>query len=506
MITIISTVKNQTTLFKKIFWGRGDELNPNQKKTPMNIHWTECWLHCIGAVLVSACMMLSITHEIYAQDVPPDTVTAKDVVNDPSKLADHLKWVVYDFQQPQDNISGFLLQNRIHNDTTGIWSHENIFLLLFDATQKLNRGLLITHSGDRTNEGQNWIIAEVTDEKGNQVVEQMFSAGEEEPLQVDYHWDDPNDPNDDAETPKQSLALRYYSPAYGDSLLVVIGFAQPVPFPESDFVPQNPAPDFQAEQVVDRETLKNWTSGIVSWILDIMDQDGGFGYLNSNIDMWTADNSAFRSGATYMIALSTTGQMLFHGQTPEIIDLTRSRSDSLDLRGQKFIKEFIDIALSDSKEGFYEYWVDDPQVEGDEDSTAAPKVAYVKFITHERIPGAFSDGTIFIGTSNIISSPTSVQELPTGTSTITLGNYPNPFSGTTNLYFNLEESAEVEIEVIDLLGRTMLKHAIGQIPSGIISDYEIDSEGWAPGVYYYRITTTTGGGPTIHAGKMMVAR
>ncbi|MCY4001655.1 MAG: T9SS type A sorting domain-containing protein, partial [Bacteroidetes bacterium] len=65
---------------------------------------------------------------------------------------------------------------------------------------------------------------------------------------------------------------------------------------------------------------------------------------------------------------------------------------------------------------------------------------------------------------------------------------------------------EVEIEVIDLLGRTMLKHALGQIPSGIISDYEIDSGGWAPGVYYYRIITTTGSGPTIHAGKMMVAR
>jgi len=471
----------------------------------MNIYLTNHWLQAIGTVLLLSCLMLCITHVTLAQVTPPDTVTAKDVVNDPTKLEDHLKWIVYDFKVPQDNPSGFLLQNRIHSDTTGIWSYENIFLVLFDASSTINRGLVITHSGNRQNEGQNWLVANVTDDQGNEVIKQIFSAGEEGPLRVEYHWDDPNDPNDNSETPKESFAQRYYSQPYQDSLVVVVGFAQPVPIQESDFVPDTPLPEIQAEQVVDRETLKSWVTGLVDWVRSIMDQDGGFGYLLNNINSWREDNSTFRSGSTYIIALSTVGQILFHGQTPELIDLTRSRLDSLDLRGQKFFQELTDIAMRDSKEGFYEYWLDDPTIEGDEDSTASPKVAYVKLIEREGIPGAFSDGIIVLGTSTI-SSATSIQELPTGTHTFTSGNYPNPFNQTTSLYFNLEETADVEIEVIDLLGRTILESAIGELPSGMTSDYEIDSAGWASGVYYYRIIATTGRGSTIYSGKMMVAK
>jgi len=460
----------------------------------------------IGAMFMSACLMLCITNSMHAQVTPPDSVTAKDVVNDPSKLEDYLKWIVHDFKAPKTPIEGFLLQNRIHSDTTGIWGYENIFLVLLDATRNLSRGLIITHSGDRRNEGQNWLAANVTDEKGTKVVEKILSAGDEAPLLVEYHWDDPNDPNDNPETPKESLAMRYYSNPYGDSLTVVVGFAQPVPIPDlGDFTPQTPIPETQANQVVDRETLKIWATGLVDWVGSIMDQEGGFQYLLGNIDMWSQNNSTFRSGATYIVALSTIGQVLFHGQNPGLIDLTHSRLDSLDLRGQQFYKGFIDTAMGDSKEGFYEYWIDDPSIDGDEDSTAAPKVAFAKLIDREGIPGTFSDGIVVIGTSNITSA-TSVQELPTDTDIFTSGNYPNPFSRTTNLYFNLEEAADIEIEVVNLLGRVMLKSSLGEISRGIVSDYEIDSMGWAPGVYYYRIIATTERGPTIHSGKMMIVR
>jgi len=472
----------------------------------MKIYLINTLPQVIGALLMSACLMLCTTNSIHAQVIPPDSVTAKDVVNDPSKLEEYLKWIVHDFKAPQNPIEGFLLQNRIHSDTTGLWSYENIFLVLLDATRKLSRGLVITHSGDRRNEGQNWLTANVTDENGNKVVEKILSAGDEVPLLVEYYWDDPNDPNDNSETPKESFAMRYYSNPYGDSLTVVVGFAQPVTIPDiDDFTPQTPIPETQASQVIDRETLKSWVTGLVDWVGNVMDQEGGFQYLLNNVGMWSQDNSTFRSDATYIIALSTIGQILFHGQSPDLIDLARSRLDNLDLRGQQFYKEFIDIATGDSKEGFYEYWIDDPSVEGDEDSTAAPKTAFVKLIDLEEIPGAFSDGIVVVGTSNIISA-TSIQELPSDTDIFISGNYPNPFSRTTNLYFGLEEAADIELEVVDLLGRTMLMSSLGEIPRGVVSDYEIDSMGWAPGVYYYRIIATTERAQAIHSGKMIIVR
>ena len=66
------------------------------------------------------------------------------------------------------------------------------------------------------------------------------------------------------------------------------------------------------------------------------------------------------------------------------------------------------------------------------------------------------------------------------------GNYPNPFSKTTRISYNLPASGEVTLRVFDLLGSKVKEYNISNAPAGY-SDIEIDGEGIASGVYLYEI-------------------
>ena len=65
--------------------------------------------------------------------------------------------------------------------------------------------------------------------------------------------------------------------------------------------------------------------------------------------------------------------------------------------------------------------------------------------------GVTSSGEVFF--PSVITSLSSV-ELPE--SFALSGNYPNPFNPSTRIVFNLPSSAEVSVEVLDLLGRSVL--------------------------------------------------
>jgi hypothetical protein len=66
------------------------------------------------------------------------------------------------------------------------------------------------------------------------------------------------------------------------------------------------------------------------------------------------------------------------------------------------------------------------------------------------------------------------------------GNYPNPFNPTTNVRFDLPEQANVRVEVVDLLGRMVMKIAPQTMSAGANKVITIDASSLSTGIYFYR--------------------
>jgi len=77
--------------------------------------------------------------------------------------------------------------------------------------------------------------------------------------------------------------------------------------------------------------------------------------------------------------------------------------------------------------------------------------------------------------------------------TTSLGNYPNPFSGSTRVQFNLEQASDLLLEVFDLNGLKVKTLATGNAPAGpseILWDGRNDHGNLlAPGAYFLRLST-----------------
>ena len=96
--------------------------------------------------------------------------------------------------------------------------------------------------------------------------------------------------------------------------------------------------------------------------------------------------------------------------------------------------------------------------------------------------GVTSSGDVFF--TSVITSVSS-EELPE--SFALQGNYPNPFNPSTRIVFDLPSSAEVSVEVLDLLGRSVLSLGSQSIEAGANRTVELDGSLLASGTYLYRI-------------------
>jgi len=101
-----------------------------------------------------------------------------------------------------------------------------------------------------------------------------------------------------------------------------------------------------------------------------------------------------------------------------------------------------------------------------------------------KLIGFDSDGTLIQG--QITTSDDSDQaELP---STFTLyGNFPNPFNPTTNIRFDLPEQARVHVEVVDVVGRTVMNLAPQTMSAGANKVISVDATRLSSGTYFYRV-------------------
>ncbi len=80
-------------------------------------------------------------------------------------------------------------------------------------------------------------------------------------------------------------------------------------------------------------------------------------------------------------------------------------------------------------------------------------------------------------------------------------NYPNPFNATTSIEYNLPNSADVIIEIFDILGQKVETLIQGEQPAGY---YHVvwDAKYRSSGVYFYRIQA----GEYSQARKMLLLK
>lgn len=87
-----------------------------------------------------------------------------------------------------------------------------------------------------------------------------------------------------------------------------------------------------------------------------------------------------------------------------------------------------------------------------------------------------------------------------------LSNYPNPFNPVTKLAFDLPETAQVHVEVFDLLGRAVLVVPAKHVRAGASRTVALDASSLASGTYFYRITAETDTQMMIDTGRMVLVK
>lgn len=86
------------------------------------------------------------------------------------------------------------------------------------------------------------------------------------------------------------------------------------------------------------------------------------------------------------------------------------------------------------------------------------------------------------------------------------GNYPNPFNPTTNIRFDLPESADVRVEVYDVLGRQVMVLNADALQAGADQNIRVDASRFASGTYLYRIVAETANGVHEATGTMVLVK
>jgi hypothetical protein len=86
------------------------------------------------------------------------------------------------------------------------------------------------------------------------------------------------------------------------------------------------------------------------------------------------------------------------------------------------------------------------------------------------------------------------------------GNYPNPFNPSTRIAFDLPADANVEVEVFDLLGRSVSLLHFNDLPAGTNRSVDVNAQTWPAGTYLYRVTAEIDGSRTQQTGRMVLLK
>ena len=86
------------------------------------------------------------------------------------------------------------------------------------------------------------------------------------------------------------------------------------------------------------------------------------------------------------------------------------------------------------------------------------------------------------------------------------GNYPNPFNPTTSISFDLPETADVTVQVLDLLGREVMAIPSQTVHAGANQTVQIDASSLSSGIYLYRVIARTAGDTHMQVKTMTLLK
>ncbi len=87
-----------------------------------------------------------------------------------------------------------------------------------------------------------------------------------------------------------------------------------------------------------------------------------------------------------------------------------------------------------------------------------------------------------------------------------IGNYPNPFQNETQLIFNLPWQANVQVELMDLIGRHILTIPERSISAGWSKTINLSGATLPAGFYLYRLIANSSSGRFIEVGRFVRTR
>ena len=86
------------------------------------------------------------------------------------------------------------------------------------------------------------------------------------------------------------------------------------------------------------------------------------------------------------------------------------------------------------------------------------------------------------------------------------GNYPNPFNPSTRIRFDLPETAQVRVQIVDMLGREVMSLPAQEFEAGANRSIEIHATNLASGTYLYRMIATGAEARHVKTGRMTLVK
>ncbi len=86
------------------------------------------------------------------------------------------------------------------------------------------------------------------------------------------------------------------------------------------------------------------------------------------------------------------------------------------------------------------------------------------------------------------------------------GNYPNPFNPSTRIQFDLPETAQVSLQIVDMLGREVMTLPEKEFEAGANRSIELNAINLASGTYLYRMIATGAESRYVKTGRMTLVK
>ncbi len=86
------------------------------------------------------------------------------------------------------------------------------------------------------------------------------------------------------------------------------------------------------------------------------------------------------------------------------------------------------------------------------------------------------------------------------------GNYPNPFNPSTRIQFDLPENAQVQVQIVDMLGREVITLPAQEMEAGANRSIELNATSLASGTYLYRLIATGAEQRHVKTGRMTLVK